>query len=377
MFKTPSPTPPTRSPAAPPESAKPEAGDRDARALMGAMRQVEALGVYGLVWLDADLAVKRVFGRIVDFVGVGRPVTDSLVPLIGIEDDIRALRGDAKRALQLPTVSIADASGDANKMNFTVFWSAADDAFVVLASRSDAQAELELQLSAQIRARMIAEAEIAAKSRELARANADLESFASIVSHDLKAPLRHMRYLAGEAEKFAAAGAAPSLKQISAQAERLSKMLERLFEYSSLGRKYEALETCDTRAVVESIIASLPPSGIAVEVEGEWPKLVTLCAPLELVLRNLICNAQQHHDRESGLVRVACADSQDALVITVTDDGPGVAPRHQAAIFQPFRTLKGEAATSTGMGLAMVERVVASVGGAVTMSSNPAEARGA
>ncbi|MGQ0457112.1 MAG: sensor histidine kinase [Hyphomicrobium sp.] len=292
-----------------------------------------------------------------------------------------ALSAGPPRTLELPAVTMISADGESERFNLTFFWSRRLSAIVALAHRSESQTALELELSRQIRARLMAEGLTEAKSRELARANADLEDFAAIVSHDLKAPVRRIHQLASNAD--AALGVTASelrkrLEQIAAQADRMSQMLERLFDYSTLGRKYEALDMVDFGEIVRSIVTSSPPSGIAVEVTGDWPIFPTLRAPLDLALRNLIANALQHHDREYGHVRVACADSQDAVVITVADDGPGIAPQHHRAIFLPFRTIAtSPAPVSTGMGLALVDRAVTSIGGAVTLASNPALERGA
>jgi signal transduction histidine kinase len=105
--------------------------------------------------------------------------------------------------------------------------------------------------------------------------------------------------------------------------------------------------------------------------------LPTLRAPLDLVLRNLAGNALQHHDKASGTVTVACEDRPLALAISISDDGPGIDPRHHAAIFLPFRTLKGgEDCNSTGMGLAAVKKTIESAGGTIEVTSNAPAERG-
>ena len=104
-----------------------------------------------------------------------------------------------------------------------------------------------------------------------------------------------------------------------------------------------------------------------------WPTLETVLAPLDLTLRNLIDNTVKHHDRDTGLLRIACADAGSTIEITIEDDGPGIAPEHHASIFLPFRTL---ANGGEGMGLAIVQKMVDAAGGAISLSSNPAERRG-
>lgn len=338
-------------------------------------------GSYGLIWLNPDLTVEDTFGPLVQFVTVGEPVTNSILALIGLEEEIIALKSDTTRVLELPAVAVVSAGKRGSKLNFTLFWNAGRDCPMALAYKSASQTELEYELSKQIRARLMAEAEVTAKSKELARANADLESFAAIISHDLKAPLRHMRYLTEIAFDNSGNDDADAmrdiLRSIEGQSRRMSEMLTALFDYSSLGRKYEAIEQVDTRALIEAVKQSLPSTGHRITVEGQWPVFSTLRAPLDLVLRNLIGNALQHHDQAAGVVCVTCDEQLQKLVLTVSDDGPGIDPHHHESIFLPFRTLSSNGdGASTGMGLAAVKKTVEGAGGSIGVSSDPQSARG-
>lgn len=340
---------------------------------------IAGFGVYGVVWLDEDLKAVNRFGKLVDFVELGRPVTESLLPLIGLENEILGLKRNPSRLLELPAVAVAAANGNSKKMNFTFLWLAEEQCPVMLAYRSNSQTELEMELSKQIRARLMAEEVVTAKSKELARANADLESYAAIISHDLKEPLRHMRYIADELiaecatrgdEQFG-----KKLSEIQQLSRRMSHMLSELLDYASLGRKYEGLALTDTRALVESITRSIREKGFEVRIEGNWPTMATLAAPLDLILRNLIENAQKHHGGTTGSIGVSCSDEESALVISVTDDGPGIDPANHQAVFLPFRAIGSSG--GTGLGLAMVKKMAESVGGSIKLCSDPAKKRGA
>jgi signal transduction histidine kinase len=377
MSQKPLPTPPTASPAAPRDA--PAAADRK---ILEAGKLLAEFGSFGVIWLDRDLAVEETFGRLVDFVTTGVPVTDSVLPVIGLEGSILALSADPRRVLELPAVSVATDTQQIGKLNFTFFWNTQRNCPMAIAYKSAAQTEIEIELSKQIRARLMAEAEVTAKSKELARANTDLESFAAIISHDLKAPLRHMRQLTETAfdktNSIDDSKLRDILRDIEGQSRRMSHMLTALLDYSSLGRKYEAIEAVDTALLIAAVSDSLPESGHVIEISGSWPKLATLRAPLDLVLRNLLANALQHHDRENGHVLAHCDDQQVALVFKISDDGPGIDPRHHTSIFLPFRTVKtGNGSTSTGMGLAAVKRTAEAAGGSIAVTSDPARSRGA
>lgn len=352
------------------------------RALAEATARLAHFGIYGLVWLSHDLIVEKSFGDLVDFIGHDKSVTDSVMALIGLESDILALREHPTHILELPAVAVATPDGSSKRLNFSIFWLPDDDRPMLLAYRASSQTEMELELSKQIRARHIAEADLAAKSRELARANADLESFAAIVSHDLKAPLRHMRMLAGDLLVQCGHGgdqdAAQKLQHLQDLSQRMSRMLTELFDYASLGRKCEALAATDTRAIAQSIVDALPQDGFTFVIAGTWPVITTLAAPLDLVLRNLVQNALQHHDRKHGRITLTCREDLTSLTFSVADDGPGIDPAHHHAIFLPFRTLEktGAKTAGSGMGLAMVKKTVDAAGGSITVESNPIEGRG-
>lgn len=358
-------------------------------------------GVFGMAWLDRDLVVRTSYGPLIDFVAVGRPVTDTVLPLIGLEDDIHAMRQSPSAVVELPAVVIVADGRATPRCNIAVFWFAEAERFLLVVSRAVSRSDLEAQLSAQMRAHLIAEAEVTAKSKELARANGelsranrDLEDFASIIAHDLSGPMRSMRYLTDDLEAALAAtatasrseadsgveavGAAASiLSRLRAQTARLSSMLRDLHEYSSIGRKQDALEEIDTGRLVAAVVAGVHrPADFLIDVVGDWPRMTTLAAPLDLVLRNLIENAVKHHDRADGRVVVTAENAGEALLISVGDDGPGIDEREQQAVFMPFRTL-GRHGAGTGMGLAFVKRTIESVGGSLSLVSRPQRPRGA
>lgn len=342
-----------------------------------------ARGVFGLVWLDADLNVHTRFGTLVEFIAVGEPVTHSLAPVIGLESEIRALK--AGQSLRVPSVTIVTDCGPGPRLNLVFYAFEEEDLRLLVVSHAEMDTKLAVELSRQIRGRLMAEAEVAAKSQQLARTNAELkiansnlEQFAAIATHDLKAPMRALGYLADEIESAIAASDADRARQkladLRSQAKRVSSMLSALLHYSSAGRSDASNESVDVRELVEEIVRSLPRGTVEVTLQGEWPRLDTAAAPLALTLRNLIDNTIKHHDRAKGKLLITCADVDQVLEITLADDGPGIAPEHHASMFLPFRTL---GSGGQGMGLAIVQKMLDAVGGTITLQSDPAQKRGA
>lgn len=357
--------------------------DVDVQARLRAGNHLAERGVYGIVWLDEDLIVRRRYGSLTTFVEEGVCVTSSVAPLIGLETDIKELtEGDAVR---VPNVTIVRGRDPSPRINIIVYRFPSEEGFLMTLGQVGTDNGLEIELSRQARARLMAAAEVLAKSRELARANAelrmannDLEQFAAIVTHDLKGPMRALDYLVEDIAQAAAEndGDAVSRKLIDLrrQTSRMSWMLSSLLEYASAGPAHAALEHVDTRSLVQEIVGSLPHVGIEVEIGGDWPAIETLAAPFDLALRNLVENGIKHHDRNQGRITIVCEDKGDALEISIEDDGPGIAAEHHRSIFLPFRTLDGK---GSGMGLATAKKMVEAVGGSIALCPTCPGRRGA
>lgn len=358
--------------------------------LLAAGRLLAERGVYGLVWFADDLVVSARYGRLTEFCEVDEPLTDHCIALIGLEAEIAALAGAPGRVIDLPAVAIVTPDRELPRLNLTIFWHAESSHFVMLVARATSRSDIEGELSKQMRARLMAEAEVVAKSRELARANRDLEDFAAIISHDLKAPLRALRFAAEDVSALLDGGdvdgARARLADVAARTRRMSDMMTALLDYASVGRKSDIAEVVDTGAVIAEVLRSSPlRRGFTLTTSGTWPRLRTARAALDLVLRNLIDNALKHHDRDEGTIEVEASPADDFLVIVVRDDGPGIAPEYHRTVLLPFRTLAAPKqdtsagsgrAEGTGMGLAFVNRTVETIGGRLAIRSDPEVRRG-
>lgn len=359
--------------------------------LVSASRMLAERGFFGLVWIDRDLHVSARYGPLVSFVEVGEPVTDSILPLAGLENELLALRdASTDTIIDVPSVTIVTSEGRTPRLNLAAIWSKPEACLLLLVSRAVVNADLEIELNRQIRARLMAEADLKSKSlalelanRDLAFANADLEQFASIISHDLKAPMREMKFLIADANRQLTDGDVKGVREtltaMQRQSGRMAQMLSALLDYATTVQKSDAIECVDTAVLAKAIIEGLPtPPGMTISLDGNWPQLDTLAAPLDIVLRNLIENAIAHHDKPSAAqIRLRAEELPRAIAIEVCDDGPGIDPKHHQAIFLPFRTLSSSPeAPHRGMGLALVARLVNAAGGKVTVQSEGQGKRG-
>ena len=357
--------------------------------LLTAVRQLAERDVFGLVWVGPDLVVDGTYGNLARFVAIGEPLTASIYALVGMESDIAALQQQGSNdVIELPDVTLITPQGRRPRATLSISWSGEEKAYILLVARTESRSDLEVELTAQMRARLIAESELAAKTGELQRvnlelerANADLESYASVMSHDLQSPMRVLRYTLDEldgATTHMAPEARARIGKLRQLSHRMTAMLSALLEYASVTKKSDAIEHVDTAAMVKAVASSIDaPVGITIAVTGDWPGVRTIAAPLDLVLRNLIDNAVKHHDRPLGRVNVSAHAHADMLTITVADDGPGIRPEHREIAFLPFRKISPSSlGAGQGMGLALVRRTVEAAGGRIELASGAPQARG-
>jgi PAS domain S-box-containing protein len=226
------------------------------------------------------------------------------------------------------------------------------------------------------------EARVQERTRELARSNQELDQFAYIASHDLKAPLRAIEHLATWISQDAGDVLPPvsqeHLHKLRGRIRRMEKLLDDLLAYSRAGRHLHEPEWVETEALARDVGFMLgPPRGFVLEIKPPMPTLFTERVPLETVLRNLIGNAIKHHDRpEDGRVTIStqektAPDGSEWVEFTVADNGPGIEPQHHERVFQIFQSLKPrDMVEGSGMGLAVVKKTVENQGGSIEVISD-------
>ena len=217
---------------------------------------------------------------------------------------------------------------------------------------------------------------IANQLRELERSNRELDDFAYVASHDLKAPLQDVRNLADWiAEDAGAVLPESSMRHVALLGDRVRRMerlLDDLLEYSRIGRTDEAREQVAVGDVLAEVVALLqPPAGFRVELQGASPVVSTPRAALEKVMRNLVGNAIKHHDRTAGTIVVTAEPLGERVRIRVSDDGPGIPTEFHTRVFAMFQTLRPrDELEGSGMGLTFVKKTVELYGGEVGVESH-------
>ncbi len=212
---------------------------------------------------------------------------------------------------------------------------------------------------------------------ELRRQNEKLQQFASLVAHDLKAPLRAVDAMSGALEedeggRLSAAGC-DQLRLLRERVRRMSELIGGLLEYARAGRSGGEVGEVDTAALVAEVLqARGVPTGFTVSVAPDMPCLHAERAPLRQVFANLLENALKYHDRPDGHVWVSAREVGEYYEFAVADDGPGIPPEYHERVFQMLQ--RGPAPKEregTGIGLAVVKRLVEGVGGHIGLESAP------
>ena len=215
---------------------------------------------------------------------------------------------------------------------------------------------------------------------ELGRSNRDLDQFAYVASHDLKAPLRVInnasRWLEEDLVDKLTDENRENMALLRNRVRRMEKLLDDILEYAQIGRggQERSEEIIDGSTLIDDVLVPLaPPKSFKVNISIAFSRIVVNRMPLQQVVYNLLGNAIKHHDREIGLIGIDVTEVEGHFCFTVRDDGPGIPAQFQEEIFEMFRTLKPrDQVEGSGIGLAMVRRHVEHLGGTITVKSDDA-----
>jgi signal transduction histidine kinase len=232
--------------------------------------------------------------------------------------------------------------------------------------------------------REIAERRRAAEEREkligaLERSNRDLDQFAYVASHDLKAPLRGIANLSTWIQEDLGDNLtrdlARQMELMRVRVRRMDALIEGILNYSRAGRPTQK-ETVEVRRLLSDIAELLSAAKGSVQIGPGMPVIETERTPLQQVFQNLIANALKHGANADARVVVSVKDADPFYEFAVADNGPGIAPAYHEKIWGIFQTLDTkDHVEGTGIGLSIVKKIVEARGGRAWVDS--AEGAGA
>jgi len=222
--------------------------------------------------------------------------------------------------------------------------------------------------------------EMEAVNRKLESVNQELEEFAYVASHDLKAPLRVIdnasKWLEEDLGEHLTGDARESMNLMRNRIRRMEKLLDDLLEYARIGRVTDEryVETVSGEGLMADVLGLVNLGEFTVKTDPHMGEISVSRMPMQQILMNLVGNAIKHHDQRQGLIEVSVEESGDFHEFSVKDDGPGIAEQFHDQIFKMFQTLRPrDQVEGSGMGLALVRKHVELHGGRLWVESAPGE----
>ena len=209
--------------------------------------------------------------------------------------------------------------------------------------------------------------------------NQELDQFVYTAAHDLRSPLRGIASLTQfvlEDDPTLGAQTRERLAMIEGRVGRMQNLLNDVLVYARAGKGgHQGGIEQSAASLVDDISATLTvPDGFTVRKDPSLADALVMSSPLSQVLQNLIGNAIKHHDMPGGAgsVSVAVESRGNRWRFTVTDDGPGISEAYRDTVFKMFTTLKRrDEVEASGMGLALVRKLVVIQGGECGIESAP------
>jgi PAS domain S-box-containing protein len=212
-------------------------------------------------------------------------------------------------------------------------------------------------------------------NRSLVESNRELDRFAYITAHDLKAPLRAISSLSEWVEEDLDDAFSPETRSqmhlLRRRVYRMQALLNSLLEYSRAGRTQSPIVIVDVQRLLDKILLALsPPKTFTIEIVTPMPTFAARWQPLEQVFSHLIDNAIRHHPTKMGIVKISVLDLGDRYEFAIADNGDGIEPQYQKRIYTIFQTLKArDLQENVGAGLAIVRKIVTAEGGTIELES--------
>jgi PAS domain S-box-containing protein len=343
-----------------------ESEERKSAVLRSTLDSIIAMDIGGLV-TEFNPAAEQAFGYTREEV-IGRPLSELIVPPRFREAHIAGLKRFAEtreahvigKRLELPAMR-KDGSEFDSELTITRSDSDGSPAFTgVLRNITD---------------RKKAEAEREQLIKALARSNQELDQFAYVASHDLKAPLRGIANLSQWIEEDLGESLngenKSQMEMLRGRVHRMEALIDGILQYSRAGRVKAKPEMIDTGALLKEVIDLMAPAkGTIINIAPEMPTVKAEKVPLQQVFMNLLGNALKHTGKDNPMIDISWADAGPFYEFSVRDNGQGIAPQYHERIFGIFQTLEArDKVEGTGIGLSVVQKIVEAKGGRVWVDS--------
>lgn len=224
--------------------------------------------------------------------------------------------------------------------------------------------------------RKTSEKKIKTYLNNLEKTNKELDKFAYVVSHDLKAPLRAIGNLTGWIEEDAGHMLPDDVRKnfnlIKERVVRMESLINGILDYSKVAKKNSHVEDQDLQAIIEEVISMLNDGSCKITIADKIPHVHADRTKIQQVFMNIIGNAIKFNTKEEKTVVIRYKDQGDVHRFSISDNGPGIDPRFHEKIFQIFQTINSrDSFESTGVGLAIVKKIIDEQTARVWVESEP------
>lgn len=207
----------------------------------------------------------------------------------------------------------------------------------------------------------------------LAKSNKELEDYASVVSHDLKAPLRNIdaqiNWFKEDNKSILDENNLKNLDLILANVEKMDLLIKGILDYSSIDKVEFNDRIVDLNVLIDEIIRSInAPRHIDININSQLPKVYGNYFRFQQLFQNLIMNAINYNDKETGIITIDFVEKENEFEFSITDNGIGISEKYQKKVFDIFTKLNSNS-RSTGIGLSIVKKIIDLYGGKISIKS--------
>ncbi|BAY34261.1 two-component sensor histidine kinase [Nostoc carneum NIES-2107] len=231
------------------------------------------------------------------------------------------------------------------------------------------------QLQQEIIQRQQSQEKMAELLKAVKSANQDLNDFAYVVSHDLKAPLRGISslsewLLSDYGDKFDDEGK-ELVRLLISRVKKMYNLIDGILQYSRAGSYREQKTQVNLNDVVRDVIDLLaPPENIQIEIISKLPIISAEITRIKQIFQNILSNAIKFIDKPEGRIIINCTEDNIYWQFSIADNGLGIEEKYFTKIFQIFQKLSNDDnSDSTGIGLSLVKKIVELYGGTVWVES--------